>query len=294
MRANSYLFIINPISGCKKDVSRLIALINSIFHEKEFQIKFTEYAGHASELAAEAAKRNIDIVTFAGGDGTLNETASGLVNTDTALGIIPRGSGNGFARSLGIPLKTKAALELLLNPEIICTDVGKINDAYFFGVAGVGFDAVVGRAFQTFGHRGPLPYFYIGLKEFFKYTYSEITIETEEETRTFRPLTVTFANTSQYGNGAQIAPMADFADGFLNICIIDRFSLIKGVRGLGKLFNGRIAENEFYHTFKSRSLKIRNGTPQGLFHTDGEPRSAGRELNISLLPKALKVVTNLK
>ncbi len=292
MPVYSYWFIINPVSGRKKDIKRLTSLIDTLFHDKKYQIKFTEYPGHATELAAQAAKLRIDIVVFAGGDGTLNETASGIVHTDTALGIIPRGSGNGFARSLGIPLKSKQALELLLTPKIISIDAGRINNGYFFGVSGVGFDAVVGNAFQHFGSRGPLPYFYIGLREFLKYKFPEMLIETEEKTVKVNPLAVTIANTSQYGNGAEIAPDADFADGLLDICIIKRFSFIKGLVGLRALFNGRIVENEFYQTFRSARIRIINKGPGGLFHVDGEPKTGGEELDISVLSKALRVVGN--
>lgn len=288
----SYWFIINPTSGCRHDVEQLTAIIKTLFAKQKYKIKFTEYPGHASELAVEAVKLNIDIVAFAGGDGTLNETASGLVHSNTALGIIPRGSGNGFARSLGIPLETKQALELLLHPNVIAIDAAQINKGYFFGVAGVGFDAIVGNAFQNFGHRGPLPYFYIGVREFLKYDFPEMHIETEEQTIQINPLVVTIANTSQYGNGAQIAPAADFTDGLLDICVIKKFSFLKGLSGVRSLFNGKIANNDFYQTFRSSRIKIRNGNPQGLYHTDGEPRRGGKELDITVLPKALNVIAN--
>ena len=289
----SYWFIINPVSGSKQNVRRLSHLINSLFSKKKYQIKYTEYPGHASKIAAEAANRHIDIVAFAGGDGTLNETATGLVHTNTALGIIPRGSGNGFARSLGIPLETRQALELLLTPAIISIDAAKINDGYFFGVCGVGFDAVVGSAFQQFGHRGPLPYFYIGIREFFKYTFPEMYIETEEQTVKVNPLAVTIANTSEYGNGAQIAPAAEFTDGLLDVCILKKFSFFEGLAGIRSLFNGKIADNDFYQTFRSAHIRIINNGPGGLYHVDGEPKTGGEELEISVLPKALKVVVNL-
>ncbi len=290
----SYWFIINPTSGCRHDVEQLTGIIQTLFIEQKYQIKFTEYPGHATELAAEAVNLHIDIVAFAGGDGTLNETASGLVHSNTALGIIPRGSGNGFARSLGIPLETKQALELLLHPNIVTIDAAQVNEEYFFGVAGVGFDALVSSAFQNFGHRGPLPYFYIGVREFLKYAFPEIYIETEEQTFKVNPLTVTIANTSQYGNGARIAPAADFTDGLLDICVIKKFSFFKGLSGVRSLFNGKIANNDFYQTFRSSRIKIINGNPQGLYHTDGEPKAGGNELDISVLPKALRVVANLK
>lgn len=287
-----YRFIINPISGLKHSKEDLLRFINQELPAADgfdVQAKFTEYAGHASELAAEAAEQDFDAVIAVGGDGTMNETASGLVHTKTALGLIPMGSGNGFARSMGIPLDTMEALRRLRDPQVRINDVGKINDAYFFGVTGVGFDAQIGERFQNFGIRGPLPYFYIGLKEYFKYDYEEFELQFNGKALSVRPLLITVANTPQYGNGAIIAPHAKTDDGKLELCIVDRIPFFYMATRINRLFNGKIDQIPFYHGYQINEVLIRRSREHGVFHTDGEPHRGGRDLRISILNKALYV-----
>ncbi len=287
-----YRFVINPISGLKhskEDLAQLIKAELPASHGFNVEISFTEYAGHARELAADAAEKEFDAVIAVGGDGTMNETASGLVHTKTALGLIPMGSGNGFARSMGIPLAPREALRRLHNPEIRLNDAGKINETYFFGVTGVGFDAQIGERFQDFGIRGPAPYFYIGLKEYFKYDYEEYELQFNGKKLSVRPLLITVANTPQYGNGAIIAPHAKTDDGKLELCIVDPIPFYYVVTQINKLFNGKIDQLPFYHRYQITDLLIRRSRERGVFHTDGEPHQGGRELHISILKKALYV-----
>jgi len=287
-----YVFIINPISGGKDSTSILQRRIGQAFSGNDthsYEILLTQYAGHAREIAAQAVIDEIDVVVAAGGDGTMNEVCSALVHSETAFGLIPMGSGNGFARSLGIPLSIEAAIQRLLNPKIISIDVGKINDCYFFGVAGVGLDAQIAAQFQEFGKRGPLPYFYVGFREFFKYSYEEITIMFDDRELITHPLLITVANTHQYGNGAVIAPHADYRDGLLDLCIIEKFNLFEGMFKFPSLFNNKIDRLSSYSTYRTAELHISRSEDSGIFHTDGEPHKGGRDLHIQLLKLALKV-----
>ncbi len=292
MKTNSYLFIINPISGSHSNRKRILDRVKRMFSNQSFQIRFTEYPGHATVLAKQAVEEGVAVVVAIGGDGTMHEVASGLVGTSSALGLVPRGSGNGFARSLGIPLQTDKALSVLQNYRFEQVDVGVINQEYFFGVAGVGLDARIAVAFQNFGKRGALPYYYIGLKEYKQYKYPKIRIESEEQTREFNPMLITIANTQQYGNGAFIAPQADYTDGRLDVCIVDPFPVRTIPKNLKQLFGGAIRQNPFYHSFTSRRLTIIQQDPEGRFHVDGEPRSGGQILEISIRSKALRVCVN--
>jgi diacylglycerol kinase (ATP) len=287
-----YIFIINPISGGKDTASELQSHIKRAFQGKSghsYEILFTNYAGHAREITAQAVTDKVDIVVAAGGDGTMNEVCSALVRSTSAFGLIPMGSGNGFARSLGIPLSIEAAIQRLLNPKIISIDVGKINDCYFFGIAGVGLDAQIAAQFQEFGKRGPLPYFYVGFREFFKYSYEEITIMFDDRELITHPLLITVANTHQYGNGAVIAPHADYRDGLLDLCIIEKFNLFEGMFKFPSLFNNKIDRLSSYSTYRTAELHICRSEDSGIFHTDGEPHKGGRDLHIQLLKLALKV-----
>ena len=287
-----YLFIINPKSGVRHPIEQIKEYIKSIFDEEpdhSFKIEYTRYAGHAKIIAEQAADENIDIVVAAGGDGTVNEVCSALVKRHAAFGLIPIGSGNGFARSLNIPLNYKQAINRLIHGNITQIDVGKIGEKYFFGVAGFSFDAQIGAKFAAFGHRGPLPYFYIGLKEFFKYQYEEFELTFDDQKFIADPLILTVANTSQYGNGAAIAPQADYSDGLLDICIVDRLDFFNGVLKLHYLFNNKIQMLPTYKSFRTRKLHIKRALDSAYYHLDGEVFKGVHEFDIEILPQSLRV-----
>jgi YegS/Rv2252/BmrU family lipid kinase len=288
----NYIFIINPYSGSKK-TKKITNIINDHI-AGSYKIVYTEYSGHASELAESFAKDNGNIVVAVGGDGTINEIARSLVNTNTVMGIIPSGSGNGFARSLNIPLDTVKAIECLNMPFIKTIDSGKINDKYFFGICGVGFDALVGAKFQDFGKRGPLPYFYIGVKEYFKYNYESYEIEENGNTDKYDPLLIAVANTSQYGNGASIAPQANPSDGYLDLCVLNKMKSGDAIKNIPLLFNGKIKQSPFYLHKRIKSIIIRRKNKKGYYHIDGEPFLYDGDLNITIVPSSLKVCVPLK
>ena len=179
------IFIVNPISGTdsKEHIPEQIA---EVMDEEHFdsEVRFTEYRGHAAELAREAAKEGVDVVVAVGGDGTVNEVARSLVHTDTALGIIPCGSGNGLARHLCIPLNVTKALELINTCQIEAFDYGVINGLPFFCTCGMGFDAFISLKFAEAGKRGPITYVENVLKEGLK--YKPETYEIVDDTGTSR------------------------------------------------------------------------------------------------------------
>ena len=153
------VFVVNPISGTqgKRAILKWIdERINRTLYD--YTIVKTQYAGHAEKIAATAAKEKVDIVVAIGGDGTINEIGRALIHTDTALGIIPCGSGNGLARHLQIPLEPKAAIDIINKSSVACIDYGKINNIPFFCTCGVGFDAFVSLKFADSGKRGLLTY----------------------------------------------------------------------------------------------------------------------------------------
>ena len=254
----NYLVIINPRSGDKKEQGVLPNIICEKFKKSNIhhEIIFTTCAGDASVIARKAGSQNYDMVIAAGGDGTINEVAGSLLGTSIPLGILPLGSGNGLARSLKIPLKTEAALQVLCNPNFVLMDAGQVNDRFFFGVCGIGFDAVIGHKFQEFGTRGTVPYFIIGFKEYVKFRNKKYILNADTKRITVSPLLITVANTSQYGAGAVIAPSADFQDGLLNVCIIQRVPFLKALLILPLLFTGKIENSKYYTHFLCRSLEI--------------------------------------
>ena len=288
----NYLFIINPKSGVRHPLQQITDEIKSVFDEKSnhtYAIVYSQYAGHARKIAEDAVSQKLDMVVAAGGDGTVNEVCSALVNTNTSFGLIPMGSGNGYARSLNIPLNFKHAISRLSEGSIKQVDVGKIGERYFFGIAGFSLDATIGAKFDTFGHRGPLPYFYIGLCEFFKYKYEKFELIFSGAKIETNPLILTVANTSQYGNGANIAPQADYKDGMFDICIVEKLNFWDAVFRLSYLFNGKIQSLSTYKSYRTNKLHIKRANNSGYYHLDGEIFEGGGEFDIEILPLSLKV-----
>ncbi len=287
-----YYFIINPTAGSAGKRKRVYKQIQNLFvnrHGHESEIRQSEYPGHATELARAAADKRYDLIVAVGGDGTMNEVARGVVHSDSALAIVPVGSGNGFARSLHIPANISQALEFILDPEMHTIDCGRINDRYFFGVSGIGLDAVIGDRFQRSTHRGPVPYFYIGIKEYFYYKSPSLTMIADDLKWEIQPLVLAIANTEQYGNGALIAPGADFTDGRLEICMLTAMSAFCAIRKLPHLFSGNIDKVPEYSRFAAAKLHIYSDGSPILFHTDGEPHQGSDSLEITILPGALNV-----
>lgn len=288
-----YLFILNPISGINKNPQKIADLVEQNFKDSghEFKIAFTTHAGNAFEISQEAANEKYDIIVAAGGDGTINEVASGLIDSEAALGIIPLGSGNGVARSYGIPLNIEDSINFLVNPKIVKVDVGKINNHFFLGVCGMGYDAIVGQKFQEFGKRGPLPYFLIGVREFLRFKPEKLNLKFNNKSITISPLLITVSNTEQYGNGAIISPNANPRDGILEICIINPMPIHKAIKSSFKLFNSKIAEIPEYIRYQCTELTILS-EKDGVYHTDGEPHDRGTETTVRILPGAMNACAN--
>lgn len=275
------LFIVNPISG-KSRKERIIALLKAEGHK----VVCTEYAGHAQLLAKEAPER---IIVAVGGDGTVNEVAKGILGTDKVLGIIPCGSGDGLALHLGISRDFKKALKTIKEGKTHTIDTASINGRPFFSVCGVGFDAVVSERFARSGKRGLMNYIEQGLKTWREYTPEKYTICIDGESWENDAALVTVGNSSQWGNNAKIAPLADISDGMLDITIVDMFNTIE-MPALGYLLlTGRLDHNSKVHCYRGKDITICRKT-EGPAHADGDWFEAGTEINISILPHSLNVL----
>jgi diacylglycerol kinase (ATP) len=284
-------FIINPISGAIRKPDRIIQFIHESWRDSkiDYEIKKTAHRGNAIELAKEAVNNGTDLVVAVGGDGTINEVGRGLVGSEVILGIIPAGSGNGFARNFSIPLSIRKAIEVLKQPQIIRIDVGKINDHYFFNVAGIGLDAEISAHFERFGFRGPLPYFMVGFREFFRYRPESVSLQLNNHNALhFKPIVLSIANAPQYGNGAIIAPHAKPDDGVLDFCVLSPISAIKAIFNMQKLFNGRIDQLKEMSIYQSAKGEILRGN-KGFIHTDGDHHLEDRKLKIEVLSHKLNL-----
>ncbi|MDO4181192.1 MAG: YegS/Rv2252/BmrU family lipid kinase [Bacteroidales bacterium] len=284
------VFVVNPISGThgKRAILKWIdeRIDRTIY---DYTVVKTQYAGHAVQIAAEAAAQQTDIVVAIGGDGTINEIGRSLVHTDTALGIIPCGSGNGLARHLRIPLDPKAAIDIINEGKMACIDYGKINNIPFFCTCGVGFDAFVSLKFADSGKRGLLTYLENTLHESLSYKPETYEIENEEGTVKYKAFLIACANASQYGNNAYIAPQASLTDGLMDVTILEPFTVLDVPSLSFQLFNRTIDQNSRIKTFRSKKIKIHR-SKEGVLHFDGDPLMAGKDIEVELIPKGLNII----
>ncbi len=283
-------FIVNPSAGKHKNLKMLEKDIKKLFPECE--IVYTKYAGHAKELALEAAQKNYASVIAVGGDGTINEVTQGLVNSKTALGIIPCGSGNGFARMIKMPIKdTLKCLEIIKQNHTKRIDVGQANNEYFLNVTGLGFDALVAQKFAKSKRRGKLPYFKIGIKEYFSYRPGKYTLTFDDGSKTeLSPLCLAFANGNQYGCDFVIAPKATLDDGLLDMINLPPANIIKMLIGFPNFFKQNLSPVKLTNTKKIKDVLITIKGPFA-YHIDGEPRECkDGKLKISVQPKSLAVI----
>ncbi|OWP63136.1 diacylglycerol kinase [Hymenobacter amundsenii] len=264
-------FILNPTSGTDRsqNVPALIAE-HAAAAGAEFDIMPTQYAGHAEQLAREAAAAGCRVVVAVGGDGTVNEVARGLLGTGAALGIVPRGSGNGLARHLHVPLGLPAAVQRACHPDFQRIDAGRINGHWFFCTAGLGFDAHVSKMFAQAGTRGLSTYVKVALREYRRYQPTAVQVELENQALLDTHCYVlAFANAAQYGNNAYIAPRANIQDGLLDLCLIDALPIWRAVRvGVG-LALGTLPTSGGAQFHRSRHIRVRAAAPLG-FHVDGD------------------------
>lgn len=286
------VFIVNPISGTKGKEAILKQIESSLDKNKyTYEIKKTEYAGHAALLAEQAAKDGIDIVVAIGGDGTVNEVARSLTHTNTALGIIPCGSGNGLARHLQISMEAKKAIDIINKGVVESVDYGKINGLPFFCTCGVGFDAFISAKFAQAGKRGPLTYLENTLREGVRYKPETYEIEDEAGTHKYKAFLIACANASQYGNNAYIAPNASMSDGLMDVTVMEPFNMLEATAIALQLFTKTIEKNSCIKSFRCKKLTIHRSKP-GVIHYDGDPVMSDADVEVEMISGGLKVVVN--
>lgn len=286
------VFVINLISGTS-DKAAIPGLIDQYLDKTkfEYEIAITQYAGHASEIATKAKDDGVDVVVAVGGDGTVNEVARAIVHSNTALGIIPCGSGNGLARHLLLPLNVRKAIDVINRGEVRQLDYGIINDYPFFCTCGMGFDAFVSMKFAEAGKRGPITYVENVLREGLKYKPETYTIEDDNGTLQYKAFLISCANASQYGNNAYIAPQASMSDGLMDVIIMEPFDVFEAPQISIEMFSKTLDKNSKIKTFRTRHLHIHRDKP-GVIHYDGDPVMTGADIDIELKPKGINIIVN--
>ena len=296
-------FIINPVSGSKETQNakkKLPKLIMQTLDAEQWlpNIAFTEYAGHATEMAYQYARMGFDAVVAVGGDGTVNEVARGLVKGErskvkgeraTALGIIPMGSGNGFARHLNIPIRPQKALEMINHSEPISVDYGLANGKLFVSTCGTGFDAWIADHFAGSNKRGFMTYIQNVLKDVFSYTPQTYNLVGDGLDVTHKAFLITFANANQWGNDALIAPKASVQDGKMDIMLMSSHAILGSASLALRLFAGSIDDSHFMDTIRAKEVTLER-EEAAPFHLDGDPVEMEKDIHIQIIPDGMRVL----
>ncbi|MET3540207.1 YegS/Rv2252/BmrU family lipid kinase [Pontibacter aydingkolensis] len=283
-------FIINPTSGTKSRIDVADRIEQLLNHSKyKHEVVYTDYAGHAPKLAKEAADKGYDMVVAVGGDGTVNEVARGLLYSETALGVLPKGSGNGLARHLKIPMGLDAAIKTLNNGHIITIDSCSINDHPFFTTAGIGFDAYISSVFAGNKKRGLKTYVELVMKEVMNYKHMPVKAKINDNAFETDCYVMAFANAAQYGNNAYIAPLADIEDGLLDVCLVRKLDLVKALHLSYCMLTKQLANADSAEYFKTTHVKVNTDTPI-MYHADGEFIGEATEFDVHINPLSLRVL----
>jgi diacylglycerol kinase (ATP) len=283
-------FIINPKSGVKGKEA-IPGLIESMIDKDQFEtdIVFTEAPKQGTLLSREAAQKNYFLVVSVGGDGSANEVGAGLDNSNTAMGIIPTGSGNGMSRHLKIPMDIKKALQVIHSGKIEKIDTIRVNEEFCLGTIGIGFDAYVAHLFANSKKRGFSTYARLVIKEFYKYKPVNYEIIVDDRSSSCPCFLLTCANSSQWGNDAVIAPFADVMDGLIDISILKKFPLAFVPYLVYQLMSKSIHHSKYFSMMKGKNIVLKNN---GVLkaHIDGEPITFNNDLHIRILPRSLSVL----
>lgn len=283
--------IINRFAGNGKKRSHKIDKAISWLKTKagEVESAYTNHPGHATELASVAAAGDFNIVVAVGGDGTVNEVAQGLIGTSASMGIIPMGSGNGLARELGIPMDILKSAQMLVTENSQRIDVCSIGRQRFLCTAGVGFDAQVAHKMSKASTRGFLRYIQLTVSESMAFKPFRIKMKVDNVVIEKPVFLVTFANASQFGNNAYIAPSASMTDELIDVVVVNPFNkILLPVFGIG-LFARFIPKLKFVECYKAKQIDI-EFAETSIYHFDGEPGKLNVPAKITIEPEKLGVI----
>lgn len=283
------LFIVNKYAGTGYQPQLEGRILDACeAHNIECTIEFTQGPGHATILARDHAGK-FDGIIAVGGDGTVNETARGLVHSATPMGIIPKGSGNGFARHLGIHMDIRLALEDILTGTVCAVDTFTLNGRLSLNVSGLGFDGHIANLFGAGTKRGFWGYAKLIVREFFR--YREITCEVVADARTFQTtgFMIALANSAQYGNNAWVAPRASVRDGLLHLVSVRRVSLLRGIPFAYRMFTRKLKDSSVYSDRSFARATLHCPAPVA-YHVDGEPCGHAQDFDLVIQPASLPMI----
>jgi len=253
------------------------------------EIVLTERSRHASELAQAALQEDCELIVAVGGDGTMNEVASALIDTHATLGLVPCGSGDGLGRHLGIHGTAAHALDVLVKGKARLIDTGMADGHPFFTAAGIGFEAEIAQRFNALQKRGFLRYFTTSARAFREWKPSRYVINHAGGRDELVVFTLAVANSDQYGNNAIIAPGARADDGLLDLCAIPPVNVRNAASLMTRLFTGNLDRQRGVYLRRSSEFTVERAG-RGPLHTDGEVHDAGTTIEFRIRPSSLRIM----
>ena len=281
-------FLVNARSGARRR-NGIEMLIRDTCGHLEHEIVACGRKEDLDDIVARAERDGVDVVYAVGGDGTVHETAKRLIGREIALGVVPTGSGNGFARQIGLPMNLRASMQSCRGGRIVTIDTARVNGMPFLATMGVGFDAAIAEAFANAGTRGLRTYVRVGLREIRRFRAEEYEIEVDGARQTRRAFVVAVANAAHYGNNARIAPLASLQDGVLDVVVVDDVSILQAAALVPRLFRGTIDKSKHVTIVQGTRVEIRRPSA-GAAHLDGEPVSLPARMSVEIVPRSLRVL----
>jgi len=287
--------ILNPLSGRGRG-ARFCSPIETALPDAT--IWQTAQSGHATELARRAVKEGVQLVVAAGGDGTLGEVLNGIIGSGAKLGVLPLGTGNDFARCIGIGTKLESALEVLKSGKLRAIDVGKFEiegqSRYFLNVAGAGFDSRVAARINEHRPRilakmgGTSAYLVACLSEIRRFPLAEFQLELDGKVVESRAVLCAIANASSYGGGMLVAPDANLSDGLFEVCLIKELSRGAFLRAFPGVFSGKHVHHPAVSMFRATKIRLKT-SPALPILADGE--IVGQTpATFEIVPRAMEVM----
>jgi len=293
--------VLNPAAG-RGAAARALDPIAREFHHQGWSVEVerTERPGHGAELAARAVQAGAQRIVAVGGDGTVHDVANGLLRhglggrgEDVALGVVPIGSGNDFAKLVGVYRHTPVrAVRRLVTAQTARFDAGLVCDEYFVNSVGFGFGPEVVRVRNAMpGLSGFASYFVPVLRAFARFRPPRLEVRARGFAETGNMMMVEVCNGTTAGGSYRFAPDAQPGDGRLDVCLVRRVSLLRFLMALPRVMRGTHATMREVALFQTREVAIRSLDGPLLLHVDGELREPdARECTVRVEPGRLKVM----
>lgn len=291
MAKQNIRFIINPYSGVREKYQLNTLIPKYLEHQKyDYDIEFTQYAGHATVLAKDAVDKGYHIVVAVGGDGSVKEVATALVGTNTVLGILPLGSGNGFAKHLGLGRGAEYALEVINDGASAVIDTCTVNDEPFVNLVGFGFDGLVAKELKGSKVRGLIGYTRSTIQHIFRYKSANYKITIDDgKPMTRKAYMLNIVNGTTYGYNFQFYANAKLNDGIIHVLIVKDTARWRYFWLLFLSLRGKMHKSKIVESYDAKRVKVETKADT-LMQMDGESFKGENPFDIRVLPNTLRVI----